>query len=66
VWRKQRALARIENEKRQALPDGKQYMTFDYWLRNVATAKERATVARVSPGLRKKFGADLAELDAVE
>ena len=32
VWRKQRALARIENEKRAALPDGKQYMTFQHWL----------------------------------
>jgi hypothetical protein len=66
VWRKQRALARIENEKRQALPDGKQYMTFDYWLRNVATDEEKATVARVSPSLRKMFGGDLFDLDKVE
>jgi len=66
-WRKQRALARIEQEKRQALPDGKQYMTFQYWLENVATKKERAIVAKVSPRLKQKFGLPgLHALDEVE
>lgn len=65
--RKERLQQELEVEKRPQLQGANQYMTFQYWLENVATKKERAIVAKVSPRLKKKFGLPgLHALDEVE
>jgi hypothetical protein len=61
--RKERKQQEIEMEKRPQLQGANQPMSFQYWLENVATTKERYFVAKASGQLRKKFGLSLDEVE---
>ena len=65
--RRERKQKELDDEKRPQLLGANQPMSFQDWLANVATNKERAIVAKVSPRLKKKFGlTGLHALDEVE
>lgn len=50
----------LERVNERALPGDNRPVSFETWLRNFATDDEKATVKRVLPGMRKKFGDILA------